>query len=174
MAFASSFDGIIVCRLAVGAGEALFGQAIALYFSYWYAKDEIAVRISIFIGAGALSGAIGGLVAFGISSIPNPPFAAWRLLFAFEALPSLALAFVVLYALPTRPESSRFLDEHERAILLRKLARESLSEGHTGVQVRHRCLCLGDNEVRRAHSGTACDVHSPFRSPMSSLAFTAA
>lgn len=31
----------IVCRLFIGVGEALFGQAVALYYSYWYKKDEV-------------------------------------------------------------------------------------------------------------------------------------
>lgn len=62
MTFATTFGGVIACRLAVGAGEALFGQAVALYYSYWYSKEEIATRLSIFIGAGALSGALGGFI----------------------------------------------------------------------------------------------------------------
>ena len=35
---------LYVCRLFVGVGEAMFGQAIALYFSYWYTKSEISKR----------------------------------------------------------------------------------------------------------------------------------
>ncbi len=43
----------------------MFGQSMALYFSYWYKKNEIAKRVSFFIGAGALAGAFGGLISFG-------------------------------------------------------------------------------------------------------------
>lgn len=48
------------------AGEAMFGQAVALTFSYWYTKPEMAKRIGIFISAGSLAGAFGGLIAFGV------------------------------------------------------------------------------------------------------------
>lgn len=34
--------GLYVCRLFVGVGEAMFGQAMALYFTFWYRKSEIA------------------------------------------------------------------------------------------------------------------------------------
>jgi hypothetical protein len=90
---AATFDpaGLYVCRVLVGAGEsrassrwagisrplirsslpfvltgeALFGQAIALYLSYFYKKQDLAKRVSFFIGAGALAGAFGGLISFG-------------------------------------------------------------------------------------------------------------
>lgn len=53
----------VACRVFIGVGEALFGQAVALYYSYWYKKNEIAKRLSLFIGAGVAAGAFGGLLA---------------------------------------------------------------------------------------------------------------
>ncbi len=64
MASASSPAGVYVCRLFLGIGEATFGQAVALTCSYWYTKKELATRIGIFISAGSLAGATGGLIAF--------------------------------------------------------------------------------------------------------------
>ena len=63
MAGAKSFAGVIVCRLFIGLGEALFGQAVTLHYSLWYKKDEISKRLALFIGAGVLAGAFGGLIA---------------------------------------------------------------------------------------------------------------
>jgi MFS family permease len=48
---------LFVCRLFVGVGEALFGQAMALYFTYWYLPDELSKRIGLFISAGSVAGA---------------------------------------------------------------------------------------------------------------------
>lgn len=48
---------LYVCRLFVGVGEALFGQAMALYFTYWYLPNELSKRIGLFISAGSLAGA---------------------------------------------------------------------------------------------------------------------
>lgn len=63
MAGTKSFAGVIVCRLFIGLGEALFGQAVTLHYSLWYKKDEISKRLALFIGAGVLAGAFGGLIA---------------------------------------------------------------------------------------------------------------
>jgi hypothetical protein len=38
-------------------GESAFGAAVPLYYGLWYRRDEIAVRISWYIGGGSLSGA---------------------------------------------------------------------------------------------------------------------
>ena len=60
MAGSHSFGAIIVCRLFIGIGEAMFGQAVALHYSLWYRKDEIAKRLALFIGSGVLAGAYVG------------------------------------------------------------------------------------------------------------------
>jgi MFS family permease len=50
MAGSQNFASVIVCRLFIGVGEALFGQAVALHYSFWYKKDEISKRLALFIG----------------------------------------------------------------------------------------------------------------------------
>lgn len=40
---------LYVCRLFVGVGEALFGQAMAFYLSIYYQKTELAKRVGLFI-----------------------------------------------------------------------------------------------------------------------------
>lgn len=98
MAATSNPAGVYVCRLLVGIGtsisscrcqvsrltvpgEAMFGQAVALTFSYWYTKPEMAKRIGLFICAGSLAGAFGGLIAYGVASITDAAIAQWRVLF---------------------------------------------------------------------------------------------
>jgi MFS family permease len=53
----NNFAGVVVCRLFIGIGESAFGAAVPLYYGLWYRRDEIAVRISWYIGGGSLSGA---------------------------------------------------------------------------------------------------------------------
>jgi len=61
MAGSQTFGAIITSRLFIGIGEAMFGQAVALHYSLWYKKDEIAKRLALFIGSGVLAGAYVGL-----------------------------------------------------------------------------------------------------------------
>ncbi|WVR06040.1 hypothetical protein IAU60_003068 [Kwoniella sp. DSM 27419] len=141
-AAAFSKGGLYVCRLFVGIGEAMFGQAMALHLSYWYTKRDLAKRVGLFISAGALSGAFGGLISFGVSSIKHSSIPQWRILFLIEGCPSVLLAICVFLFMPTRPETSRYLNESERTLCLTRLNAESNVETTMGIEwggVR-RCL----------------------------------
>ncbi|GAA6041223.1 hypothetical protein JCM8097_008351 [Rhodosporidiobolus ruineniae] len=125
--------GLYVCRLFIGVGEALFGQAMALFFTFWYRKNEIAKRIGLFISAGSLAGAFSGLIAYGVARIPNPKIDAWRVLFLVEGLPSVLLAIIVFLFLPSRPDRSRYLNEEQRTIACTRLNAESNGEVKEGI-----------------------------------------
>lgn len=132
MAGAKNYPSIIVCRLFIGIGEAMFGQAVALYYSMWYRKDEVAKRLGFFIGAGVLAGAFGGLIAYGVAHV-HTSIAHWRILFMIEGLPSVLLAICVFIFLPSIPSQSKYLTEEERDLELKRLNLDSLNEGNTGV-----------------------------------------
>ena len=128
--------GIFACRLFVGIGEAMFGQAMAFHLSLWYTKKDLAKRIGLFISAGALSGAFGGLIAFGVNSMKHTKIEPWRILFLIEGCPSLLLAICVALFMPSRPESSRLLNEDERTLCLTRLNEENTMETGTGIDWR--------------------------------------
>ncbi|EIM83806.1 MFS general substrate transporter [Stereum hirsutum FP-91666 SS1] len=132
MAGAQSFGAVITCRLFVGIGEALFGQAVTFHYSLWYKKDEISKRLALFIGAGVLSGAFGGLIAYGTSQIKSS-IANWRILFLIEGCPSIILAICIFFFLPSRPDKSNYITEDERTVVHTRLNADSLGEGHTGI-----------------------------------------
>ncbi|BEJ00154.1 hypothetical protein CcaverHIS631_0500110 [Cutaneotrichosporon cavernicola] len=140
--------GVFVCRLFVGLGEAMFGQAVALLFSFWYTKPELAKRVGIFISAGSLAGAFGGLIAFGINSIPNAKIHQWRVLFLIEGLPGLILAAAVYLYLPTYPDAkSRYLSDRDREVAAARMAKESTNEGHNGIDKRALKRAFSDWKV---------------------------
>jgi len=109
------------------------GTYTALYFSYWYTKSEISKRIALFIGAGALAGAFGGLIAYGVARIEHPKLEPWRVLFLIEGCPSVLLAICVFLFLPSRPQTSRYLTENERTLAITRLNADSLNEGNSGI-----------------------------------------
>lgn len=136
--------GLYVCRLFVGVGESLFGQAMALHLSYWYTKRDLARRIGFFISAGAVSGAFGGLISFGVTSIKHAKIANWRILFLIEGCPSVLLAICVALFMPTRPETSRFLTEDERTLCLTRLNAQNSTDAKLGIQKAGVIRCLTD------------------------------
>ncbi|KAJ7822904.1 major facilitator superfamily domain-containing protein [Mycena olivaceomarginata] len=113
---------LYVSRLFVGVGESLFGQSMGLYLTYWYLPDELSKRIGLFISAGSVAGAFGGLISYGVSSITHPPHDS------------------MAYPLPHRRYPLfRPRLHHERTLALTRLNTRhvgkglGLGEGHTGV-----------------------------------------
>ena len=54
---AQNFPGLLVSRLFIGIGESGFGVAVSMYYTFWYKRDEVAQRLSFYIGSGSLAGA---------------------------------------------------------------------------------------------------------------------
>lgn len=128
---AHNFAGVVVCRLFIGLGEAGFGAAVPLYYGLWYRREEIATRISLYVGAGSLAGAFGGLIAYGVSFI-HSHIETWRILFLIEGLPTILLAAIIAVFLPGTPESSRYLKASEKDLAVKRLTRQQgMSVAHT-------------------------------------------
>ncbi|CAF0847494.1 unnamed protein product [Adineta steineri] len=127
-----NFPELIVCRLFVGIGEAGFGPTVPFYYSIWYKREEIAIRNAFFIGCGALAGAFGGLIAYGVSFAKGTSIGAtWRILFLIEGLPTIVLAVLIFLLLPNRPETSKYLTEEERTLAVTRLATSQSGGAHT-------------------------------------------
>ncbi|GFZ45477.1 hypothetical protein JCM24511_03203 [Saitozyma sp. JCM 24511] len=127
---AQNFASVVVCRLFIGLGESSFGTAIGLYYSFWYTRDEIAKRISLYIGMGSLAGAFGGLIAYGVQFI-HSDIANFRIFFLIEGLPTLLLSLVVFLFLPSYPTKSRYLKEAERDIVQAHLVDPGYDRRHS-------------------------------------------
>ncbi|GAA6007931.1 hypothetical protein JCM11491_006544 [Sporobolomyces phaffii] len=127
--------GLYVTRLFVGVGEAMFGQAMAFHLSCWYTKQELAKRVGLFISGGAVAGAFSGLIAYGVAHI-HSKMALYKILFLIEGLPSLLLAIIVFFFLPSRPDTSRFLSEEERTIACTRLNAQNSLGANDGIQWR--------------------------------------
>ena len=86
----------------------------------------------LYVGLGAVSGAFSGLIAYGVAHINNPTIAPWRILLLIEGGPTVVLAVLVLWLLPSRPQLTKQLNEDERALAIARLKSQHLQEGHTG------------------------------------------
>ncbi|KAH9003364.1 MFS general substrate transporter [Lactarius hatsudake] len=132
MSTAFNQAGLMVARVGLGVFEAGFGPGIPLYFSLFYTKHELGLRLAYWFGFAAVAGAFGGLLAFGVQhahvAIEN-----WRLLFIIEGIPAVLLGLIAMAFLPNRPETTSFFTEEERKIALARANRDT--SGDIGYHV---------------------------------------
>ncbi|EHA58131.1 hypothetical protein MCOR27_004741 [Pyricularia oryzae] len=118
-ALVNNFASLLACRLILGLLEAGFFPGVVLYLSMFYGRRSLALRIALFYGTAALSGAAGGLVAYGISFMNGfNGWNAWRWIILINGLPTLVTGLVIPFVLPNSPETTRFLDEGEKRDLV--------------------------------------------------------
>lgn len=108
-------------------------------------------------GFAAVSGAFGGLIAFGIQTIPlsHIAIANWRLLFLVEGIPTILLGLLCMWLLPDRPEKdAKFLSEGERRIQKERMSRGLMAdEGRVVNKSEGERLFLNiiTHSISRAH-----------------------
>jgi len=114
-----------VLRFLLGAAEAGFFPGVVYYLSLWYPQTQRARAIAKFMTAVPVTGLIGGpLSGFLLSLNGKYHLEGWQWLFLAEGLPAIILGTLVLFYLPDRPETARWLTPAERDALLVDLGRE--------------------------------------------------
>jgi len=116
--------GLAAVRFFLGVFEASFAPGCALYLSFWYLKTELSFRIACYAGTSALSGVLGGLIAYGLGKHDHSLLIrAWKTMFIVEGIPTAVLGVVTYFYLPDRPETGRhrwFTEDEQRILLSRR------------------------------------------------------
>ncbi|KAL4903571.1 hypothetical protein BDW74DRAFT_185971 [Aspergillus multicolor] len=116
------FSGLMAARFFLAICEAGFFPAASYLLTTWYRRHEIQLRAGIFYSAGAMSGALSGLLAYLINLMDGVAgLSGWRWLFILEGILTVLLGIAAPFLLPDSPESARFLNEDEKAILVHRL-----------------------------------------------------
>ncbi len=113
--FVHSYHEVIACRVLLGAFEAGLFPALTFVISGIYPAASQGKRIAVLYISIALSGALGGLIAYGIQSMGEQHgLEAWRWLFIIEGAISFVIGAICWVSLPGTPETAWFLHESER------------------------------------------------------------
>ncbi|KAK4108613.1 MFS general substrate transporter [Canariomyces notabilis] len=128
-AFVKDFAGLIVARVFLGIFEGGAMPGMAFFLSCFYKRNELLFRIGIYVSAASFAGAFGGLLATGLSRIPEWGAAGarlytWRNIFFFEGLLTVIIGGLSPIWMPTTPSDAYFLNERERRIAAERLHRE--------------------------------------------------
>lgn len=142
MAFVTTYPGLLGARAVLGIFEGGAFPGIAFYLSSFYKREELLFRVGIFVSAASIAGAFGGLLATGLSRIPEwgtetMRIGTWRNIFFFEGIVTIIVAIAAPLWLPSSPETSKFLNEREKFIARQRLLREQREKPQETVEFRH-------------------------------------
>ena len=125
-----------VLRFLLGLAEAGFFPGIILYLTYWYPSARRSQVTSLFMTGIPMAGVIGGPLSGWILASFNGAYglAGWKWLFLIEALPSVALGFVVMYFLDDGIAKAGWLTGDQKRLLQRNIDQEaSKVEDHSAL-----------------------------------------
>lgn len=121
MGLTKSYAGLIVCRILLGLFEGgLFGGMI-LYVSMFYPRHQILLRLGLWYCAAPLSGAIGGLLAAGLSQIHYDGYNSWPWIFIIEGAITTVFGSTAYFFLPHTPGTARFFTPEEQEAAVRRM-----------------------------------------------------
>jgi len=129
---AQSWSALMALRFLIGVFEAGYGPGVAFFLSWFYNRQEMALRYCLFIGASALANAIASSLAYAIVQA-EAAISDWRLLFIIgkpfqnlryfrayqhiEGTPTIVIAFAAYLLLPKGPDAVRYLNRRQNGIL---------------------------------------------------------
>ncbi|WWD08279.1 hypothetical protein V865_006390 [Kwoniella europaea PYCC6329] len=122
-AFAKNFGHLAAIRVLLGALEAGVIPCINVYLTMTYQRHEYMTRITVVFVASALSGAFGGLLAYGLSQLTAGGLHGWQWMYIVEGLISFCLAPVAWWQIPNSIAEARWLNEREKAAMKVRLER---------------------------------------------------
>ncbi|KAF7298351.1 MFS domain-containing protein [Mycena kentingensis (nom. inval.)] len=119
----TTYGGLLACRFFLGLLEGGVFPGLVLYLSFFYPRMRLQTRIATFFSAASLSGAFGGLIAYGITMNLNGAkgHRAWQWIFIIEGVITIFIGLVSFGFMPSSPDHARFLDAEEKAYIKAKL-----------------------------------------------------
>ncbi|KAK3721072.1 hypothetical protein LTR37_003362 [Vermiconidia calcicola] len=122
---ATSWTYLLVLRAFLGIGEAAF-VGIPFYLSFFFRREELALRVGLFIAAAPLATTFASSLAWAIVRFgDNTGIASWRLLFLVEGFPACVVAVWSWFWIPDSPSTARWLNARERKIATLRMRQES-------------------------------------------------
>ena len=112
-------------RFLLGVCEAGFFPGVIFYLTLWFPSAYRARVTSFFMLAIPISQVIGAPISGALLGVSGAGLDGWQWLFILEAVPSILMAFGVLFYLTDRPALAGWLQEDERTWLQGRLDQET-------------------------------------------------
>ena len=144
--FCHNYGQLVACRLLLGFLEAGLFPALTFLLSTTYPRNSQGKRVAALYGATAISGAFGGLIAYGIQLMgARQGLEAWRWLFIIEGGISLFLGSVAMLTLPKSASNAWFLTKEETQLIEQRMKRDVAYAGEDhGFSMSYVWMALND------------------------------
>jgi sugar phosphate permease len=133
--FVAGEHAFYLLRFLLGVAEAGFFPGIILYLTIWFPSEYRARMVAWFMTAVAIAGVVGGPVS-GVILDAFDGFRGlqgWQWLFVLEGLPSALMGAVVLFWLDDSPKDAAWLNEEEKALMMRRASLDEALRRPDGV-----------------------------------------
>ncbi|KAM4065031.1 major facilitator superfamily protein [Hirsutella rhossiliensis] len=127
--FVNSWQSLAGLRVLVGVFEAGYFPGAVYLLSTWYTRFDMQKRYTVFYGVGCVAGALGGILAFGLSQMNGlAGLRGWRWIFIIEGVISCLGAIASCFFLVEFPEEAHrswnFLSKQECDFIIRRVNRD--------------------------------------------------
>ncbi|KAJ6567140.1 major facilitator superfamily domain-containing protein [Mycena capillaripes] len=117
-----TYGGLLACRFFLGLLEGGVFPGLVLYLSFFYPRLRLQTRISAFFSAASISGAFGGIMAYGIINLNGKAgHSGWQWIFIIEGAITVVFGLVSFFLLPSTPDHARFFNDEEKSYVKSKL-----------------------------------------------------
>ncbi|KAK6008156.1 hypothetical protein QM012_000059 [Aureobasidium pullulans] len=128
--FIQNYSQAIAVRVLLGAFEAGLVPSVVFIISTIWEREKQSKRVAIIYACNCLSGAFGGLIAYGIESMGTQRgLESWRWLFIVEGAISIVLCGICWTILPKNAETAWFLTAEEKTIMVARKHRNLVTRG---------------------------------------------
>ncbi|KAM0747689.1 MFS general substrate transporter [Meredithblackwellia eburnea MCA 4105] len=124
-AFIHNNSGFIAMRVLLGLSEAGTLPGCAYFLSTYYGREQLSLRLPLFLTASSLASGTGSLLAFAYNRIGHivGEIHGWRNIFFINSIITFVTAIIGVIMLPLSPEKASMLTERERRFIMTRSKR---------------------------------------------------
>jgi ACS family tartrate transporter-like MFS transporter len=145
-AFVAGPLSFYIVRFLLGAAEAGLYPGMILYMTYWFPPATRARFIAMFLAAVPLASVIGAPLSGLLLDVEGGGLHGWQWLLVLEGIPALLLGVAVLWLLPDRPATAKWLSAAQKQIVTAHLHANMLDDA--AIRTLHGFWqMLGDKRI---------------------------
>ncbi|KAK8846885.1 hypothetical protein IAR55_005975 [Kwoniella newhampshirensis] len=137
MVWSKNFTHVMVTRFFLGVFEAAVTPGLSLMTAWWYRRDEIPLRQTIWYSAVGWGGMIGSLMAAGISKMDDHPTPRWKLIFYLLGSITMLLGVLLYFFLADGPASAKWIKKDDRPMAVNRVAQSGVGLKTTNFDWKH-------------------------------------